>query len=116
VLHLGHFGVPLGFLGFILEHHLGLLGFSARGTLFNLAFPVIKAFTFFVELRLEVDDFAVFFLFHELDLLGQTLVKLSFFLVPFVQIAGFSKLVSWLELKTFGQMRLVAFERFKFLV
>ena len=82
----------------------------------NFALTIVKVFTLLIELALKIEHLTLFLLLDELKLLTEPLIELSFLLVPLVEVAGLTELVTRLQLQALGHVSLVAFERLNFLV
>ena len=116
MLQIGHLSVKSCLLSLMREHELRLLGFSSCRSLLNFALTIVEVFTLLIELALKIEHLTLFLLLDELKLLTEPLIELSFLLVPLVEVAGLTELVTRLQLQALGHVSLVAFERLNFLV
>ena len=87
-----------------------MLGLGPCSSLLYLALTVVEVLALLVQLALEVDDFALFLLLEDLELLTEFLVELLLLLKALVEVACLAELVARLELKSLRHVSLLPLE------
>ena len=87
-----------------------MLGLGPCSSLLYLALTVVEVLALLVQLALEVDDFALFLLLEDLELLTEFLVELLLLLKALVEVACLAELVARLELKSLRHVGLLPLE------
>jgi len=77
-----------------------LLSFRTSSSLLYLALTVVKVLALLVELGLKVDDFTLFLLLKDLELLAKLLIEFLLLLKALVEVACLTELVARLKLKS----------------